>query len=360
MTNAIEMLQWKWYKGNLDWLKNGTIFLTRGGSHAYGTNLPSSDEDFRGVCIPPRQYFTGFANVFEQMVQKDPDLTIFDIRKFFKLTAACNPNMIEMLFTDESDWVMHSRVWDEVIHQNRQAFLSQKALHTFSGYAMSQLKRIKTHRRWLLNPPKKKPERSDFGLPNHSTLPKEQFGVIEAKIKKVEDKLGGDGFTKDRVEEVDEALVTETIKDMDLSPNLIPLVIAERKYGSAMRNWVQFEQWQSERNAARADLERQYGYDTKHGMHLVRLMRMASEILRDGKVIVKRPDAKELLEIRAGAWDFDTLMVWAERTEKELEELRTTSKLPHGVDQFHLDGVCSGAVEIFLGFPYTAHALQRK
>ncbi len=359
MKSGVEMLDWKWYKGNLEWLKTGTIFLTRGGSHAYGTNLPSSDEDFRGVAVPPRQYFTGFVNVFEQMVQSDPDLTIFDIRKFFKLTADCNPNMIEMLFTDPSDWVMSSMVWENVIHQNRQAFLSQKALHTFSGYAMSQLKRIKTHRRWLLNPPAKKPERADFGLPNHSTLPKEQFGVIEAKVKKVEDSLGGQGFTKDRVEEVDEAMVTEAILSMDLSPNLIPIVIAERKYGAAMRDWTQFEQWEEGRNEVRAQLERKYGYDTKHGMHLVRLMRMATEILRDGQVLVKRPDAKELLEIRAGAWSFDDLMAWAYRMEEELLALKTSSKLPHGVDRKHLDGVCSGAVEIFLGFPYMSHALPR-
>ena len=349
---GLNMLSFEWYTGNLDWLKRSTIFLTRSGSHAYGTNIATSDQDFRGIAIPPRQYFHGFASRFEQAETKNPDVVIYDIRKFFALAADCNPNIIELLFTDESDWFVSVNVWTNVIHRFREAFLSKKAMHTFSGYAMSQLKRIKTHRRWLLSPPAAKPERADFGLPESSTLEKEQFGVIEARIRKTEDTLGGEGFTKDRVEEADPEMVEQTVRDLNLAPNLIPIIIAERRYGAAMRNWKQYEQWRAGRNPARAELERANGYDTKHGMHLVRLMRMAIEILRDGKVIVKRPDADELLAIRNGAWTFDRLMEWATATETELRTYYDASTLPREPDRNHLEGVCSGAVEMFIGYPY--------
>jgi predicted nucleotidyltransferase len=346
------MLSWKWYTGNLDWLRGSTIFLARSGSHAYGTNLPTSDEDFRGIAIPPKRYFHGFVDRFEQAEVKDPDVVIYDVRKFFSLAADCNPNIVESLFIDESDWIIATRYWTDVVHRFRDAFLSKRAMHTFSGYAMSQLKRIRSHRRYLLNPPRKHPDRVDCGLPDAPTLARDQFGVIEARIRKTEDTLGGEGFTKDRIEEVDASLVEAAVRDLELSPNLIPIIVAERKYGAAMREWKQYEIWKTNRNDKRAELERKHGFDSKHGMHLVRLLRMAIEILRDGKVVVKRPDAEELLAIRNGAWTFDVLMEWATKTEVELKTHYETSALPREPDRRHLDGVLTGVVEMFLGYPY--------
>jgi hypothetical protein len=61
--------------------------------------------------------------------------------------------------------------------------------------------------------------------------------------------------------------------------------------------------------------------NTKHAMHLVRLLRMGVEILRDGNVIVKRPDAEELLAIRNGAWTYDELVKYAESMDKEVREV---------------------------------------
>ena len=37
----------------LPWLHQNTILLSAYGSHAYGTNVETSDWDMRGVCIPP-------------------------------------------------------------------------------------------------------------------------------------------------------------------------------------------------------------------------------------------------------------------------------------------------------------------
>lgn len=77
-----------------------TILLVLHGSHAYGTSIATSDKDYRGVAVPPRDRFFGFAHVFEQFERKDPDTVIYDIRKFCRLAADCNPNVIEILFAD--------------------------------------------------------------------------------------------------------------------------------------------------------------------------------------------------------------------------------------------------------------------
>lgn len=40
-----------------------TILLVRAGSHAYGTNMPTSDLDVRGIMIPPSDYYLGMKRV---------------------------------------------------------------------------------------------------------------------------------------------------------------------------------------------------------------------------------------------------------------------------------------------------------
>src|ERR1700723_3606349 len=142
---------------NLSWLKDNTLFLTLHGSRAYGTNHANSDYDFKGLCVPPLEYYLGFTNNFEQAEFKKPnDLVIFEISKFFKLAADCNPSVIEILFTDPTDHIISKPIFKKILDV-KYDFLSRKARHTFSGYAMSQLKRLQLHRRWLVNPAQKPP-----------------------------------------------------------------------------------------------------------------------------------------------------------------------------------------------------------
>lgn len=68
--------------------------------------------------------------------------------------------------------------------------------------------------------------------------------------------------------------------------------------------------------------------------HVVRLIRMGEEILTEGIVHVKRPDAKELLAIRNGDWSYEQLLAFAEGKDKLIREtLYKTSHLPKTVDQ---------------------------
>lgn len=340
-------IPWEKWTGT-PWIKEGTIFLTKSGSHAYGTNIESSDLDIKGVAIPPKEYFFGFLNKFEQAESKSPDLTIFDIRKFFALAADANPNIIEFLFVDEKDWLVWSNWWFKII-DNRELFLSQKAKHTFSGYAVSQLNRIKTHKNWLLHPVENQPKRTDFGLPDGPTLEREQLKAFDSQVKKLEDTLGGKGWTKDKIEGQDEELVTTIAEKINLNKTLIPIILNERRYNSAMRNYASYQKWKTERNVTRSALEASFGYDTKHAMHLVRLMRMAKEILAEGKVLVKRPDAEDLLAIRRGAWSYDQLIDWAQKTEQELNTI--ISPLPHSPNRAKIDELLVDIVNEYLRDP---------
>lgn len=311
------------YKGNLAWLKDATVYLTKHGSHAYGTNRHDSDLDIKGVAIPPTRYFFGWLDKFEQADRGfDNDVQIYDIRKFFNLAADCNPNIIEVLWTDPSDW-LYSDVIGVKLYEMRHEFISKKARFTFAGYAHAQLKRIRTHQRWLRNPPSHKPSREEYGLP-----PLER--VADADQIRAAEFLNTQGY--------------------GYGTNFQALVEAEKQYRQALKDWDSYERWQKERNPIRHALEAAHGYDTKHAMHLVRLLRMCGEILETGEVLVKRPDAKELLEIRAGAWSFDKLIEWADAEDARMEKLYQESKLPHEPNRTALDDACEQLVRFFYRF----------
>ena len=308
------------YHGNLTWMPTHTIFLTRAGSYAYGLATPESDLDVRGVAIPPKEYFLGFAHRFEQAESSDPDLIIYDIRKFFMLAAAGNPSIMELLWTDEEDHLVLTALGQRLFEQ-RSLFLSRKVKQTFSGYATAQLKRIKTHRRWLLQPPTHKPTRPEFGLPETSLLSADILGAIEA---------------------------VEQAAAMDLATtpaHVMDLYRRERAYRNALREWQQYEHWKAHRNPTRAALERKMGFDGKHASHLVRLMRMCREILETGRVVVKRPDREELLAIRNGAWSYEQLVDWSEQEDRALEDMVQHSPLPRNPDTHKLDQLCMTLVE---------------
>jgi predicted nucleotidyltransferase len=103
----------KAHKESMPWLADSIILVARSGSHAYGTSLPTSDLDFKGCCVPPGRYFTGFVSKFEQAEQHEPlDATIYEIRKFCNLAADCNPSIIETLFTEEQDVIHFTKTGD--------------------------------------------------------------------------------------------------------------------------------------------------------------------------------------------------------------------------------------------------------
>lgn len=302
------------------------ILMVRHGSHAYGTNVATSDLDIKGVCIEPRAYHLGFLNHFEQhehMGSKSDgvDKVIYSLKKFAKLAADCNPNIIEVLHVDQSD-VLKIDEFGEELRAVKDEFLSKKAKFTFSGYAHAQLKRIKTHRSWLLNPPKEAPTRASFGLSDTTKVSASELGVFDASIK--------EGI------------------EIELPKDVLTLFVREKQYLAAKTHYDQYVNWCKTRNPARAALEEKFGYDTKHGGHLLRLSRMSREILVFHKVFVKREDAEEILDVRAGRRSYDSLIEETEAIEAECEKLYLTSTLRKEPDRVKLDNLIIDMTDRYL------------
>lgn len=357
---------------NYDLAFKNCIFRYISGSHAYGTNRPDSDEDYRGVFIAPvtkafdlfQSSFVGSGSLSGhlksavsdlEMAVSDrrpsllerikylflsPEVNILDkefvksaverirlamindhgdlnlsvgtvhkpgvdeelqeLRKFLKLAADSNPNIIEFLYVDRLI-SLETPIWKKIKAQ-RDLILSKKARYTFAGYAHAQLERIKTHRGYLMNPPEKEPLREDYGLPKSTKLAKEhQNAILSLPEEWISDKA------------------REYVKQ-------------EKSYEQKLNHWRSYKKWEKERNPARKELEAKYGFDVKHAMHLIRLSRMGVEILRDGVVNVYRPDKEELRGVLRGEWTYEQLIEHAEKIDKGLDDLYAKSTLRHAPD----------------------------
>jgi uncharacterized protein len=368
-------------------LHDRTIFLVLAGSHAYGFATPESDHDYRGIVIPPLDSYIGLQSKFEQCVdtdkskaasqhfpagvlEADADVQVMELTKLVRLACQNNPSILEILFTDEQHWIIKKDVMNKLL-EHRDKLLSKACKARFCGYALSQLKRIKRHKKWLDNPPDHQPTREEFGLPDRSLLSQDQMGAAEALIQKEIDEfmvdqthlpedvkieldqgMGrmmravwqtiypgldypvGDGKS---FESTDEALFWGAARDQEFSDNFLEALNREKKYRAAKREWDSYQRWLVQRNPKRAEIEKKFGFDLKHATHLVRLLKMAREILEKKQVNVLRPDAEELLAIRNGAWSYEQIVEFAEREDEALNEVAKKCDLPKvaPIDFFH-------------------------
>jgi predicted nucleotidyltransferase len=246
-----------------------------------------------------------------------------------KLCVDCNPNIVETLWIDESDVIETSPAY-YFLRQHRHEFLSSKIAFTTSGYALAQLKRIKGHNKWINNPqPVEPPRQIDFVSLVQNFLTKKMFKINMEEYRSGYRLIpyGHDiyGLVKDWSDRrtYSDDFTLNTVYEPDLNDELVPLAIVKfnkEEYKQAKEKHAQYWTWKNNRNEARSELEEQFGYDTKHAMHLVRLLRMGKEALEEGVLKVKRPDAEELLAIRNGAWTYEECVEYAEEMDWMIRE----------------------------------------
>lgn len=313
------------------------------GSIAYGTNLPTSDVDFRGIFVAdPISIRTPFYNVYEVEDATEQDTKFYELNKFMQLALDCNPNVIEILWTDPSDIVFSTPAYD-LLRTHAPQLLSKKIAFTTTGYAMSQLSRIKGHNKWINNPmPVDPPTQREF-----MTLVTNFTADKVFKLSDVIDSISTGysyvsygrengnniyGVYKNkptsRLYDDTGAIIEDETIDKGLHKPLFLVKHNRAEYATAREKWAQYWDWKRNRNAKRSELEELHGFDTKHAMHLVRLLRMGKEALSTGVIQVKREDAAELLAIRNGSMTYDEILSYANSINEEIKVLSNTTALP--------------------------------
>lgn len=161
------------------------IMLTVTGSRMYGNATEKSDWDYRGIYIESLENKLGIKDSIEQLggankqgitykldksgnkiyniqgreiyeilkanglnLNETDDIELYELNRFTKLALDNNPNILDLLCHNTKNSIYLNEIGKELL-DNKDLFLSQKLRHTFSGYALSQLKRIKSHNKWI-------------------------------------------------------------------------------------------------------------------------------------------------------------------------------------------------------------------
>ena len=299
-------------------LKGKMIFLTFGGSFAYGTSTPDSDIDIRGCAFNGKADLIGMS-CFEQVVEIDTDTTIYSFNKLIRLLLNTNPNTIEMLGCKPEHYMIFDPVAHEIIG-NRKLFLTRRAANSFGSYANQQLRRMENAVARDALPQSEKERHILNSVKNSMMSFNDRYESFdEGAIKVYIDKSGK------------EDLDTEIFMDVKLKK--YPL----RDYKSLwseMNEVVKAYGKLNHRNKKKDEM-----HLNKHAMHLIRLYLMAIDIFEKEEVITYRENDFDLLRsIRNGKYMNDDgtyqneFFELVNEYEKRLEYAVSNSGLPEQPD----------------------------
>jgi predicted nucleotidyltransferase len=146
-----------------EYVKSQIQYEVMMGSVAYGVSSDTSDIDIYGFCIPNKElifpHLAGQIDGFGRQIQKfeqyqqhhvkdldsqkEYDITIYNIVKYFHLCMENNPNMIDSLFVPRR-CILHTTQIGDLVRENRRMFLHKGSWFKFKGYAFSQIHKMKS------------------------------------------------------------------------------------------------------------------------------------------------------------------------------------------------------------------------
>ena len=338
--------------------RNLIIFEAISGSHAYGTNIPESDVDTRGIFMQPLEDALKYGYV-EQVSDETNDTTFYELGRFIHLLTQNNPNIVELLSVPKDCIIYRDPIFD-MIESNKEKFLTKKVRWTFAGYAIDQIQKARGYNK-KMNMEEADMKRKtvlDFcyviydngSMPflqwvDHASytttwglkhMTQENFGL--AKIDHTRDMYALYFNNKPEWgissgEKANDVMLTSIPKDV------YPvgyLSFNKDGYSSHCIKYKEYQTWLSERNPHRVKMNKAHGkqYDSKNMMHCMRLLDMVVEMLDTCQINVRRPKAhiEYLMQIRRGEMEYEEILRIAEEKIATLDQKCSESKLPKEVD----------------------------
>ena len=299
-------------------LGKSLLFVTFGGSHAYGTNIPDSDIDVRGCALNSRTDILGRTK-FEQVIDNTTDTTIYGFNKLIHLLSEANPNVIEMLGCKPEQYVFFNDIGKMMVEQ-RDMFLSQKAVHAFGGYATQQLRRLQAA---LAR------DRYD-----QSEKEKQILSSCKSAMTSFNDRY--QAFENGAIHlYVDESQREDLDTEIFLDVNLTHYPLRDyKKIWSDLNTIVKEYGKITQRNKKKDD-----AHLNKHAMHLIRLYMMCLDILEKQEINTFREhEIPLLMSIRNGEFQNEDGTFRAEfyqmvdEFEKRMEYAKANTSLPEKPD----------------------------
>ena len=266
-------------------LRDKIIFLTLGGSYAYGTNVETSDVDVRGCALNSKNDLLGLSS-FEQVVNTETDTVVYSFNKLVSLLLNCNPNTIELLGCKPEHYFFLSDIGKEMIN-NRHIFLSQRAAYSFGGYANQQLRRLENAIARDALPQAKREEHIKQSMENSmSAFERKYTAFPEGSIKLYTGESNKAEFDR------------EVFADITLTR------FPAREFHSMINDMTNIIGCYEKLNGR--NRKKDEDHLNKHAMHLIRLYLMCLDILEKEEICTYRKDDREmLLDIRHGKYQLD-------------------------------------------------------
>jgi len=360
------------------------LYLVIRGSHAYGTNIETSDTDYAGVFIQSIEDILG--NKYKEQVNDDMnDIVIYELKRFLELLATNNPTVLELLNTPEDCVIYRDPIFDKII-ENRDIFITKQCAKSFGGYATQQIMKAKGQNK-KQNWEKDKVQKKDildfvYVIKGEKSIPwkkwsnknmyenkfcgitnipnaRDMYAVFydsgadsmfsesigeETRIKRIAENkqndismgLGYKGLVK--VGEDPNAGISNQLRLSSIpkgEESICVVTYNKDGYTQYSKDFKSYNTWLKERNQARWVDVKSHGQkiDGKNMMHCTRLMGMAREIGEGKGIIVRRENAQELIDIRRGKVDLQTLIDNVESEIKEIDTIFKNSSLPKSVDR---------------------------
>jgi len=304
------------------------IFLTLGGSYAYGTNVETSDVDIRGCAANSPSDILGLSS-FEQVVHKATDTTVYAFNKLIPLLLNCNPNTIEMLGCKPEHYFYLSDLGKMMI-ENRHLFLSQRAVSSFGGYANQQLRRLENAIARDALPQARREEHIMQSMENSKAAFERKYTAFpEGSIKLYTDDSERDDLDR------------EVFADITLHH------FPAREFHSMINDMTNIIGCYEKLNGR--NRKKDEDHLNKHAMHLIRLYLMCIDILEKEEICTYRESDREmLLDIRHGKYQredgtyMDEFFQMVNELEQRMRYAKENTSLPatpdyHAVEEFVME-----------------------
>jgi uncharacterized protein len=316
------------------------IFECISGSKAYGLDTPQSDTDIKGVFVLPENDLFGL-HYLPQVNNETNDIVYYELGRFVELLLKNNPNILEMLCTPADSILYRHKVMNIL---DPELFISKLCMNTFGMYAWSQVKKARGLNKKIVNPVEKKRKSVldfCFVLKDNGVIPlinfleknnlRQEFCGLTAiphMVQMYALYYSENGEYKGIVQK-------ETANEVSLSSvpeGEVPvtyLSFNKDGYSQYCNAYREYQEWIEKRNENRFENSIALGrnYDTKNMMHVFRLLAMAEEIGKYGKVKVRRDDREYLLKIKHGDFSYVELVESAEKRMNGLKEIYSQSGL---------------------------------
>ena len=264
-----------------------------------------------GIFVPTPKYLIGLRKVEEvDMGFKDKDASgkntkdaidfkVYTLARFAKLALDNNPNILDVLFVNKENIVFINEVGRDLLDL-RHKFLSKRVRDRFIGYANSQKHKM--------------------------VIKLDNFEKVNEARDYINEKGDQFRFLLELIENTHHPLFVKKKDHVTIGDLNVPVTATIKRVKSILDD-------RASKFSSRKELITKYGFDSKFGSHLIRLLNEGQELLTTGDLRFPLESVELLKDIRSGKYSMNKVIELADDIKRNVDDLyETNNTLPSKPD----------------------------